>query len=108
MSRVCAYAIVAAVVVSLRPVQGQSLGPGAQRFPFRSGVDVIAMNVTVTDATQRHVIDLDSQDFQVFEDGRPQQITFFQKGSLPLALALLIDTSASMEQSLAAAQEAAI
>ena len=46
--------------------------------------------------------------FTIFEDGRPQQVTFFQKSSLPLALALLIDTSASMEQNLAVAQEAAI
>jgi Ca-activated chloride channel family protein len=106
MLRVCAFAIVAAVVVSL--VEGQSLGPGAQRPPFRSGVDVIAMNVTVTDAAHRHVIDLDWEDFQVFEDGRLQQVTFFQKRSLPLALALLLDTSASMEHNLGVAQEAAV
>ena len=83
-------------------------GPGAQRAPFRSGVDVIGMNVTVTDASRHYVTDLDRQDFQIFEDGRPQEVTFFRKGSLPLALALLIDTSASMEQNLDVAQEAAV
>ncbi len=66
------------------------------------------MNVTVTDASRRYVTDLDRQDFQIFEDGRPQQVTFFRKGSLPLALALLIDTSASMDQNLDVAQEAAV
>jgi len=66
------------------------------------------MNVTVTDAAHRYVTDLERQDFHVFEDGRPQQVTFFQKSSLPLALALLLDTSASMELNLAVAQEAAV
>ena len=62
------------------------------------------MNVTVTDASRRYVTDLDQQDFHIFEDGRPQQVTFFQKSGLPLALALLMDTSASMERNLAVAQ----
>lgn len=35
-------------------------------------------------------------------------LTFFAKGDVPLALALLIDTSASMEQNLVSAQEAAV
>ena len=105
--RVVALAIVATLFESAAPTYGQNVG-GGQRSPFRSGVDVIAMNVTVTDASRRHLTDLDRQDFHIFEDGRPQRVTFFQKGSLPLALALLIDTSASMELTLAVAQEAAI
>jgi Ca-activated chloride channel homolog len=106
--RVCAFTIAAGLVAGLRSVDGQNLGPGGQRPAFRSGVDVIAMSVTVTDASRRYVTNLDRPDFHIFEDGRPQQVTFFQKGSLPLALALLIDTSASMELNLAVAQEAAI
>ena len=103
------WVIVAAVlVIGLRSADGQDAGPGAQRTPFRSSVDVIAMNVTATDASRRYVTDLDRQDFQIFEDGRPQQVTFFRKSSLPLALALLIDTSASMEPNLGVAQEAAV
>jgi Ca-activated chloride channel family protein len=66
------------------------------------------MNVTATDSSRRYVTDLDRQDFQIFEDGRPQQVTFFRRSSLPLALALLIDTSASMEPNLGVAQEAAV
>lgn len=102
-----AVAIIATGILSAPPAYGQDTG-GGQRPRFRSGVDVIAMNVTVTDASRRYVTDLDRQDFHIFEDGRPQEVTFFQKGSLPLALALLIDTSASMELNLAVAQEAAI
>jgi Ca-activated chloride channel family protein len=106
--RLSAFAIVAVLVVSLRSMDGQDLGSGAQRPAFRSGVDVIAMSVTVTDGSRRYVTDLNQPDFHILEDGRPQQVTFFQKSSLPLALALLIDTSASMELNLAVAQEAAI
>jgi len=103
------WVIVAAVlVIGLSSAHGQDVGPGAQRTPFRSSVDVIAMNVTATDASRHYVTDLDRQDFQIFEDGRPQQVTFFRKSSQPLALALLIDTSASMAPNLAVAQEAAV
>ena len=105
--RMFALAIVATLIESAPLTYGQDIG-GRQRPRFRSGVDVIAMNVTVLDASRRYVTDLDRQDFHIFEDGRPQLVTFFQKGSLPLALALLIDTSASMELNLAVAQEAAI
>jgi hypothetical protein len=48
VSRLCAFAIVATLVISLRPMDGQNLSSGAQRPPFRSSVDVIAMNVTVS------------------------------------------------------------
>jgi Ca-activated chloride channel homolog len=103
------WVIVAAfLVIGLRSVDGQGVGPGAQRTPFRAGIDIIGMNVTATDASRRYVTDLDRQDFQIFEDGRPQQVTFFRKSSLPLALALLIDTSASMKENLGVAQEAAV
>ena len=103
------WVIVAAfLVIGLSPPDGQPLVSGAQRAPFRAGVDVVGMNVTVTDASRHYVTDLDRQDFQIFEDGRPQEVTFFRKSSLPLALALLIDTSGSMEPNLHVAQEAAV
>ena len=107
MPRTCVI-VAALLVIGLSPLDGQSLVSGAQRTPFRAGVDVIAMNVTVTDAARHYVTDLDRQDFQIFEDGRPQQVTFFRKSSLPLALSLLIDTSASMEPNLGVAQAAAV
>jgi len=44
----------------------------------------------------------------VFEDGVKQDVTFFNKTNLPIALAVLLDTSASMDTKLPTAQEAAI
>jgi len=76
--------------------------------PIRVGVDVVTLSVTATDRSQRYVPDLNREDFVVTENGVPQELVFFARAGVPLALALLIDTSASMEQSLAIAQDAAI
>jgi len=76
--------------------------------PFRAGVDLVSLNVTVTEGTGKYVTDLAAEDFAVFEDGVKQDVTFFTRTNLPIALALLIDTSASMENKLPTAQEAAI
>ncbi len=74
---------------------------------FRAGVDLVSLNVTATEG-QRYVTDLTKDDFAVYEDGVRQEVTFFNKSNLPIALALLLDTSASMESKLQTAQEAAI
>jgi len=76
---------------------------------FRAGVELVSLNVTVIDgASGRFVTDLSEDDFQVYEDGVKQDITVFSRTNLPVALAVLLDTSASMESRLPVAQEAAI
>ena len=75
---------------------------------FRSGVDVVSINVTVTDGRDRFVLDLGREDFLVYEDGVLQETTNFSRRQLPIALALLMDTSASMDERMTTAQEAAI
>src|SRR5688572_17674713 len=75
---------------------------------FRAGVELVSLNVTVTDAQGRYITDLDQADFSVFEDGAKQELSFFNRTNLPIALSLLIDSSASMEQRMEHAQEAAI
>ena len=77
----------------------------AQRL--RSGVDLVSLNVTVTNGTH-YITDLEETEFEVFEDGVKQPLTFFSRVQQPIALAVLLDTSASMEGKLATAQEAAI
>jgi Ca-activated chloride channel homolog len=98
-----ALAVVLAVLCEGPDIRAQ--GPGVR---FRAGVDVVLLNVTVTDGARRYVTDLDLGDFTILEEGRPQTITFFRKADVRMALALLIDSSASMEQALSTAQEAAI
>lgn len=86
--------------------------PQASQAPqapsFTAGVDIVSLNVTVTDPAARFVTDLQQEDFSVFEDGVKQDVTFFNKTNLPIALSLLVDTSASMDVRLPIAQEAAI
>jgi Ca-activated chloride channel family protein len=74
---------------------------------FRIGVDVVSLNVTVTDGRNRYITDLGDTDFSVFEDGVKQELTFFNRRPQPIALSLLLDTSASMEQHLPMLQTAA-
>lgn len=74
---------------------------------FRSGVDLVALNVVVTDNQQKFVNGLDVQDFSVFEDGVEQAVSYFAATALPLDLAILLDTSASMTDKIQTAQQAA-
>jgi len=88
--------------------QAQPPAGAAQPPPsFKAGVDIVSMNVTVTDPSGRYVTDLAPEQFSVFEDGVKQDVAYFSRTNLPIALALLLDTSASMEDRLATAQEAA-
>lgn len=80
---------------------------GAQEPRFRAGVDLVSLNVTVMDGT-RYVPDLNQEDFEIYEDGARQNVTFFSRTQQPIALAILLDTSASMNERLDTAQEAAI
>jgi Ca-activated chloride channel homolog len=75
---------------------------------FRTGVDVVALTVVVTDPQQRFVSGLTAEDFAVFEDGVQQDVSFFAAAAVPLDLALLLDTSASMLDKMDTMQQAAL
>jgi Ca-activated chloride channel family protein len=75
---------------------------------FRSNVDLVALNVVVTDSDQKYVSGLDAADFAVFEDGIQQDVSFFGASNVPLDLAILLDTSASMTGKMQLVQQAAI
>ena len=98
--------LVVAALVALAAPPGTRVA--AQQPSFRSGVDLVSLNITVADQTGRFVTDLEPTAFQVFEDGVKQEVTFFNRSNLPIALSLLLDTSASMEDKLTTAQEAAV
>ena len=85
----------------------QQAAPDRQQPAFRTGIDVVSLSVTVTDGTSHYVTDLDESDFLVFEDGVKQNLSFFSKRQQPIALSLLLDSSASMEDHLSTLQQAA-
>jgi VWFA-related protein len=78
------------------------------RYQFRVTVDLISLNVTVTDARSRFVTELLQKDFSVYEDGISQEISVFSREDLPIRMMLLMDTSASMDEKMGFAQEAAV
>jgi Ca-activated chloride channel family protein len=86
---------------------GACVGAVAAQERIRAGVDLVSLNVTVTEGS-RYVTDLNREEFDVFEDGVRQTISFFSRVQQPIALAVLLDTSASMDQRLETAQTAAI
>jgi VWFA-related protein len=75
---------------------------------FRAGVDLVALNVVVTDGQQNFVKGLTLEQFAVFEDGVMQDLSFFAAKDVPLDLAILLDTSASMTDKMATVQQAAV
>ena len=74
---------------------------------FRGGTDLVSLSVTVQTGTGQLVSGLSATDFQIFEDGLPQEIANFARERQPIALSLVLDTSMSMERKLAVAQVAA-
>jgi Ca-activated chloride channel family protein len=79
----------------------------AQRTPFRSSVALVSLSVTVTGEGGRYVSGLTAEDFTIFEEGRPQTLSLFERENSPLAVSLLIDSSGSMQHELGQAQKAA-
>jgi Ca-activated chloride channel homolog len=93
----------AAAVAALLAAAGGAAS--AQRI--RSGIDLVSLSVTVTNGA-KYVTDLEQPEFEVFEDGVKQDLSFFSREQQPIALAVLLDTSNSMEEKLPTAQEAAV
>ncbi len=63
---------------------------------FKVNVKLVNVFTTVTDPGGAPVSSLKQEDFQVFEDGKPQQIAVFHRESeLPLSIVVAIDTSLS-------------
>ena len=85
----------------------QERRPTDQGFTFRSAVDLVTVNATVTDANGRFVPGLRLEDFVLTEDGERQTITQFEAERVPVRLGIVLDTSGSMAgEKMDAAREA--
>ena len=100
-------AVLCLALVAGSPCAAQDPSAAASRPHFRTGVDLVALTVIVTDARRNLVANLTAQDFEVFEDGVQQPVTFFGMADVPLDVALLVDGSASMRETLPMARRAA-
>jgi VWFA-related protein len=67
-----------------------------QEPKFKSGTQTVALHVTVTDATRRLVPNLTRDDFEIYDNGRPQPLTVFDNKPRPITAVVMLDTSGSM------------
>jgi VWFA-related protein len=92
---------------------GDTAHPGASTPPakastIRTTVELVNVPLTVLNKRGLPVIDLNPEDFQVFEDGVEQKITHFEREtSTPLRVGLILDTSNTARRQLSYEKEAA-
>lgn len=71
-------------------------------------VDLVPVEVSVRDQHGKPIETLTRDDFRVYEDGVPQQIRYFSHAELPLALALVVDSSTSVAAALSDLRQGAL
>lgn len=89
---VALFAAVVTLTAQSRPADQQ----GNDNFRFKSGVELINVTATVSDASGRFVPNLRLDDFTVYEDDVPQTVTQFSAERVPVSLGIVLDTSGSM------------
>ena len=98
---------------STKPAQNRDATPGggAQEVDEDEVVKIetqlVSVPAIVTDTTGRPLTNLRAENFQVFEDGRPQKIANFATTEAPFEVALLLDTSGSTREEVGLIRRAA-
>jgi len=67
-----------------------------QQPTFRGGTQVVSLFATVTDSGKRLVPSLVKEDFEVFDNDKPQPLVFFENDPQPITVVVMLDTSGSM------------
>ncbi len=101
MARRCLLALSAAALLAL------PLTLGAQQGTFRAGVQTVPIYATVIDKTGRLVADLTKQDFEVYDNGKKQDLSVFKSDVQPVSVVVMLDTSGSMTANLELLKSAA-
>lgn len=108
-----AFALCAAVALILGPMavaaaalaqsaaassaQTPTQGPQQPEARIRVDVNLVLVEATVKDKAGRVMPDLKKEDFLIEVDGAPQEMAHFSRDQLPLAVALVVDLSKSIE-----------
>ena len=74
--------------------------------PYKTGVDLVLVPVTITDPMNRLVTGLDRENFQVYEGKEAQEIKHFSSEDAPVSLGVIFDMSGSMSSKIERAREA--
>lgn len=81
-----------------RPEIPSTTDPQDPRYKIAVEVDVVNIRATVLDERGRYRDDLRAEDFQVFEDGQAQKVSFFSHDvRVPVSVGILVDASGSMK-----------
>jgi Ca-activated chloride channel homolog len=72
--------------------------PAGQPQRLTSSSELVVLSVTVVDRRSGYVAGLGRDAFTVYEDGTPQQVSFFGDADIPVTAGLVIDTSISMRR----------
>src|SRR4026209_149194 len=67
---------------------------------FRGGTSIVPMLATVLDPSGRLVPDLEQADFTILDNGKPQELVFFQNDVQPFTVVVTLDFSFSMNNNL--------
>ena len=71
--------------------------PKVQQPPvFKGGSKTVAVYVTVVDQQGRLIPNLTQDDFEIYDNGKKQEITLFENGVQPITLVMMLDRSGSM------------
>ncbi len=81
---------------------GQYSGAGL----IRTSANLVLVPVSITDELNRPVVGLDQQNFELFENKKPQEIKNFSTEDAPVSIGILLDVSGSMGYKLERAREA--
>jgi VWFA-related protein len=101
---VCTLGVLVALAAPTRRPQE----PTPQGPVIKSQVSLVNLFATVRDKNKRIMGELKQEDFKISEDNQDQKIAFFSKEvSMPITLALLMDTSGSEQNMLGAIQDGA-
>jgi VWFA-related protein len=100
-------AIPAAVIAGGQQTPPPVQTPSPQQPVFRTGVETVAIYATVLDQYDELVKNVTAADFDVLDDGKPQEVTIFEAGLQPITAILMIDTSESMALNVELARYAA-
>jgi len=97
----------AAVAAMVARVAASVAAQQPQAPTFKSGTQIVSLFVTVADADKRLVPDLTKDDFEVFDNDKPQPIIYFDNSIHPITVIVMLDTSGSMTGTIGLLRQAA-
>ncbi|HUI84026.1 MAG TPA: VWA domain-containing protein [Candidatus Binatia bacterium] len=76
--------------------------------PLKKEVDLVLVPVTITDPMNRLVTGLEKDNFQLTDNGQPQQIRHFSSEDAPISLGVIFDISGSMTDKIDKSRQAVV